>query len=99
MNRSALAELPALSMFASCTPIRYTPCFSPCELPDPRKTCATTTDEHLPEPSVETVGHRLVRIVPTGKVVSVSRYQWPAWAPPSTCKVSPVTKVADSRYS
>jgi hypothetical protein len=29
----------------------------------------------------------------------VSFYQWAAWAPPSTCRVSPVTKVADSRYS
>src|SRR5438067_7081165 len=26
-------------------------------------------------------------------------YQWPACAPPSTCRVSPVTNAADSRYS
>src|SRR4051812_33667616 len=29
----------------------------------------------------------------------LKNYQWPACAPPSTCRVSPVTNAADSRYS
>src|SRR5262245_21763594 len=29
----------------------------------------------------------------------LASYQWPAWAPPSTWRVSPVTNAADPRYS
>src|SRR5262249_9892682 len=51
-----------------------------------------------PPPPSRPTTTRVIWIVTMGMVAPFRCHQWPACAPPSTCRVSPVTNVADSRY-